>query len=124
MKKIILSMVAAISVIIGVYAYPSNGFLYNTVALASFDTISVNAPINVRVLASDKFSIYVMANDSILLNSIAYKVDGRVLKINCGNYTSNIDDEAKVIITTPNAKLPKVIAGNGLYIADIRTTKK
>lgn len=117
-------MVAAISVIIGVYAYPNNSSFRDSVDLSSFDTISVNAPLNVRVLTSDRFSIQVMADDSILLNSIAYKVDGRVLKINCSKHISDVDDEAKVIITTPNSRLPKVIAGNGLYIADIRTMKK
>ena len=123
MKKIILSMVAAISVIIGVYAYPSDSSFHNSVALASFDTISVNAPLNIRVLASDRFSIQVMGDDSILVNSIAYNVDGRVLKINCNEHISNVDDDAKVIITTPNKRLPKVIAGNGYYIADVRNHK-
>ena len=116
-------MVAAISVIIGVYAYPSDSSFRNSVALASFDTILVNAPLNVRVLTSDRFSIQVMGDDSILANSIAYNVDGRVLKINCSKYISGIDDDAKVIITTPNNRLPKVIAGNGYYIADVRNNK-
>ena len=116
-------MVAAISVIIGVYAYPSDSPFCDSVALSSFDTISVNAPLNVRVLTSDKFSIQVMGDDSILLKSIAYRVDGRVLKISSNKHISNIDDEAKVIITTPNSRLPKVIAGNGYYIADVKNSK-
>ena len=123
MKKIILSMVAAISVIIGVYAYPSDSSFRNSVALASFDTILVNAPLNVRVLTSDRFSIQVMGDDSILANSIAYNIDGRVLKINCSKHISGVDDNAKVIITTSNNRLPKVIAGNGYYIADVITRK-
>lgn len=116
-------MVAAISVIIGVYAYPSDSSFRDSVALASFDTISVNAPLNVRVLTSDRFSIQVMGDDSILLNSIAYKVDGRILKINANKHISRVDDEAKVIITTPSNRLPKVIAGNGYYIADTRCSE-
>ena len=123
MKKVILTMVAAISVIIGVYAYPSDSSFRNSVALASFDTISVSAPLKVRVLASDTFSIHIMDNDSILLNSIAYKVDGNVLKINCNENISNIGDEPRVIITTPSYKLPKVIAGNGYVVTDMKSTK-
>lgn len=123
MKKIILSMVAAISVIIGVYAYPSESPFRGSVALASFDTISVSAPLKVRVLTSDTFSIHIMDNDSILLNSIAYKVDGKVLKINCNENITCIDDEPRVIITTPSHKLPKVIAGNGYVVTDMKSAK-
>ena len=123
MKKIILTLIAAITVIIGVYAYPVDNTRKGFVDVASFENITVSAPLRVKVLHADTFSINVIAKDSILRDVIKYDVEDGVLNIYTDGYVDPREPKAKVVITTSNHTLPEVIPGDGYYVANVRTNR-
>jgi hypothetical protein len=122
MKKIFLTLIAAISVIIGVYAYPydvRNGY----VDIAEFDNITVSAPAKVRVVNADTFSINIMSKDLDILNSIKYDVHDGILNINADDNIEKTSVKTRIIITTPKKNLPEVLPGEGYEIVSTRTSK-
>lgn len=122
MKKIFLTLIAAISVIIGVYAYPydvRNGY----VDIAEFDNITVSAPAKVRVVNADTFSINIMSKDLDILNSIKYDVHDGILNINADDNIEKTSVKTRIIITTPKKNLPEVLPGEGYEIVSTRASK-
>ncbi len=122
MKKIFLTLIAAISVIIGVYAYPydvRNGY----VDIAEFDNITVSAPAKVRVVNADTFSINITSKDLDILNSIKYDVHDGILNINADDNIEKTSVKTRIIITTPKKNLPEVLPGEGYEIVSTRTSK-
>lgn len=122
MKKFFLTLIAAISVIIGVYAYPydvRNGY----VDIAEFDNITVSAPAKVRVVNADTFSINIMSKDLDILNSIKYDVHDGILNINADDNIEKTSVKTRIIITTPKKNLPEVLPGEGYEIVSTRTSK-
>ena len=122
MKKIFLTLIAAISVIIGVYAYPydvRNGY----VDIAEFDNITVSAPAKVRVVNADTFSINIMSKDLDILNSIKYDVHDGILNINADDNIEKTSVKTRIIITTQKKNLPEVLPGEGYEIVSTRTSK-
>ena len=118
MKKILLTFVTALIVVISSYATPidrRNGF----VDVAEFDKIMVNASAKVHVLQADTFSINVICPDNLIRNGIKYEVKDGILNIRA---TEDIDLEQsklRIYITTPK-NAPEILTGNGFHITKFK----
>lgn len=114
MKKILLTFVTALMVVISSYATPidrRDGF----VDVAEFDKIMVNASAKVRVLQADTFSINVICPDNLIRNGIKYEVKDGILNIRAIEDIDLEQSRLRIYVTTPK-NAPEILTGNGFRI--------
>ena len=114
MKKILLTFVTALMVVISSYATPIDrrvGF----VDVAEFDKIMVNASAKVRVLQADTFSINVICPDNLIRNGIKYEVKDGILNIRAIEDIDLEQSKLRIYVTTPK-NAPEILTGNGFRI--------
>lgn len=114
MKKILLTFVTALMVVISSYATPidrRNRF----VDVAEFDKIMVNASAKVRVLQADTFSINVICPDNLIRNGIKYEVKDGILNIRAIEDIDLEQSQLRIYVTTPK-NAPEILTGNGFRI--------
>ena len=114
MKKILLTFVTALMVVISSYATPidrRNRF----VDVAEFDKIMVNASAKVRVLQADTFSINVICPDNLIRNGIKYEVKDGILIIRAIEDIDLEQSQLRIYVTTPK-NAPEILTGNGFRI--------
>lgn len=114
MKKILLTFVTALMVVISSYATPidrRNRF----VDVAEFDKIMVNASAKVCVLQADTFSINVICPDNLIRNGIKYEVKDGILNIRAIEDIDLEQSQLRIYVTTPK-NAPEILTGNGFRI--------
>ena len=114
MKKILLTFVTALMVVISSYATPidrRNRF----VDVAEFDKIMVNASAKVRVLQADTLSINVICPDNLIRNGIKYEVKDGILNIRAIEDIDLEQSQLRIYVTTPK-NAPEILTGNGFRI--------